>query len=121
VTGDGRETADDAAWDEVVRQWADDAAHRAFLAARPGMEGLADAGRRYRDALARRPGDPVALRWRDEVLRRAAALAFAQLPRTRPPPAFAGLGRRRVFAAGVVLALLVGAALVLLRVPGFGR
>ncbi len=110
----------DAAWEEVRRRWSEDDAHRAFLGATPGMEGLADAGRRYREALDRAPGDPIALRWRDEVLRRATALAFAQLPRAKPPPAIAATGARRVGLALAVLAALAGVALVLLR-PGLGR
>jgi hypothetical protein len=75
----------DAAWADVLARWGDEAAHRAFLDRFGDLEGLAEAGRRYRDALAAKPADAAALRWRDEVVKRATALALAQLPRTRPP------------------------------------
>ncbi len=75
---------DDAAWRAVRARWDDDEAHRAYLASFADLDGLAEAGRRYREALAERPGDPVALRWRDEVIRRATASGLAALPRTAP-------------------------------------
>lgn len=76
-------TSDEAAaWAEVLGRWGDDGAHRAFLDRCGDLDGLARAGGRYRDVLAARPGDPVALRWRDEVLRRATAAGLASLPRT---------------------------------------
>jgi hypothetical protein len=89
------------AWAEVLAGWGDEARHRAYLERFRDLEGLAVAGRRYREALLARPGDAVAARQRDEVLRRALALGFASLPRTRP-------GAGRVQAA--VLALLGGLA-----------
>jgi hypothetical protein len=73
--------AEASAWAEVLGRWEDDAAHRAFLDRFRDLEGLARAGGLYRDVLAARPGDPVALRWRDEVLRRATAAGLASLPR----------------------------------------
>ena len=107
---------DDAAWAGVVGRWEDEAAHRDYLARHPGLEGLARAGGRYRAALEARPGDPVALRWRDEVLRRATALALAQLPRTAPPRAAVASGPRRVAVALAVLLAL--AVLAWLALPG---
>jgi len=74
------------AWSAVVAAWADEAAHRAYLARFPDLEGLARAGRRYREALSERPGDPVAARWRDEVVKRATVQGLALMPRTAPPP-----------------------------------
>ena len=94
------------AWEEVLARWEDEEAHRAYLARFSDLEGLAQAGRRYRETLAQRPGDPVALRFRDEVLKRASVQGIAQLPRTQPPRQL-GRGARRALLA----ALLVGAAL----------
>jgi integrase len=73
---------EEKAWAEVLVRWEDEAAHRAFLERCGDLEALARAGARYREVLAVRPGDAVALRWRDEVLRRATAAGLAQLPRT---------------------------------------
>jgi hypothetical protein len=105
---------DDAAWADVVARWGDDDAHRGYLARHPGLDGLGHAGARYRAALEARPGDPVGLRWRDEVLRRATALAFAQLPRTAPPRAVAGSGPRRAAFAFIVLLVLAAVGWALL-------
>jgi hypothetical protein len=95
----------DAAWADVLARWGDDAAHRAYLDRCRDLEGLAGAGGRYREVLDARPGDPVALRWRDEVVKRATALALAQLPRTKPP-------RRWPRGMRVALLAVVGAASV---------
>jgi len=75
------------AWAGVVAAWGDEAAHRAYLARFGDLDGLTRAGRRYRAVLAERPGDPVALRFRDEVVKRATVQGLALLPRTAPPPA----------------------------------
>ena len=81
------EEGDEArAWSGVVAAWEDDAAHRAFLSRFADLDGLARAGARYRDALAARPDDAVARRWRDEVLKRATAAGLASLPREAPVP-----------------------------------
>src|SRR5512134_4035453 len=53
-----------AAWAEVEANWEDEARHRAYLARFQDLEGLAAAGGRYRAALAARPGDAVAARFR---------------------------------------------------------
>ena len=76
---------DDEAWAAVLARWDDDEAHRAFLARFADLDGLAGAGRRYREALAQRPGDAVALRWRDEIVRRAMAQGLMRSPRPSPP------------------------------------
>lgn len=77
--------AEEAAWAEVLEAWDDEARHRAYLDAFPDLEGLALAGRRYREVLAARPGDPLAARFRDEVVRRAVVQGLVSLPRTVPP------------------------------------
>ncbi|BDG03476.1 hypothetical protein [Anaeromyxobacter oryzae] len=84
ATGPGE--AEPEAWARVLAAWEDDAAHHAYLARFGDLEGLAVAGGRYRAVLAERPGDPVALRYRDEVVKRATVAGLAQLPRTRPRP-----------------------------------
>lgn len=100
--------AEAEAWARVVAAWQDDAVHGAYLARFHDLDGLAVAGRRYRDAVAEQPGDPVAARFRDEVIRRATAQGFAQLPRSAPAPARTAALRRVVLA--VVGAALLGAA-----------
>lgn len=94
------------AWEGLLVRWEDEEAHRAYLARFPDLEGLARAGVRYREVLLARPSDPVALRWRDEVVRRATVQGLAQIPRTSPPRQL-GIGARRA----ILAALLLGAAL----------
>jgi hypothetical protein len=89
----------EAAWAEVTARWDDEEAHRAFLGRFGELDGLAEAGRRYKAALDARPGDEVASRWRDEVVKRASALALAQLPRTKPPRSPSPGLRRALFLA----------------------
>jgi hypothetical protein len=115
---EGRGAGDDDAWAEVVARWEDEAAHRAYLAARAGLDGLAAAGRRYRAALEERPGDPVAARWRDEVLRRATAVALAALPRT--PATHPGTRWARTAGWGLLGVLLGAAGWLAIRLLGGG-
>jgi hypothetical protein len=103
--------AEEIAWDELRARWGDPEAHRAFLARFTDLDGLARAGARYRAVLAVRPDDPGALRGRDEVLRRAAVVGLAALPRSSPPPAASPWMRR-----GLVAVLVLGAASVLVFV-----
>jgi hypothetical protein len=110
---------EEAAWAEVEARWGDEAAHLEYLGRLWDLEGLAEAGRRYKAVLDARPDDPVARRWRDEVVRRAAAQALAQLPRTKPPREIPPGARRAILAAAVLLtAAMVG--WVLLRFPRAG-
>jgi hypothetical protein len=83
----GPDAADleERAWAEVVLAWDDPASHRAYLDRFGDLEGLTRAGRRYRAVLAERPGEVTALRFRDEVVKRATVQGLAQLPRTAPP------------------------------------
>jgi hypothetical protein len=78
------ESEEARAWDEVVRAWDDEARHRAYLDRHASLEGLAIAGKRYRDVLDARPDDPVALRLREEIVRRATVAGLALLPREQP-------------------------------------
>jgi hypothetical protein len=97
--------AEAEAWARVVAAWEDEDAHRAYLARFADLEGLAVAGGRYRAVLAERPGDAVAARFRDEVVKRATVQGLASLPRTVPRQA----GKlQRALAVAALLA--VGAA-----------
>lgn len=107
------------AWAEVEARWEDEEAHRAFLARHPDLPSLAEAGRRYREVLTRRPDDPVARRWRDEVLKRATVLAMAQLPRTRPPSQ-PSTRLKRALLLVVLVAMGAATAWVVLRFPRAG-
>jgi hypothetical protein len=104
--------SEDAAWAAVVARWDDEARHRAYLARFEDLDGLAAAGARYRGVLLARPGDAVAARFRDQVVRRAMAQGLAALPRTDPASPRARLAIR--VAAGSVLAALFLATLVML-------
>lgn len=106
------------AWDGVLAAWEDDAVHGAYLSRFHDLEGLAVAGRRYRDVALSRPGDATAARWRDEVIRRATAQGFAQLPRSAPAPVrTAGLRRFLLALAAALLAAAAFAAFHLLAGP----
>ena len=100
------------AWEEVLGRWEDDEAHRAYLARFSDLEGLAQAGLRYRERLAERPGDPVALRFRDEIVKRATVQGIAQLPRAAPPRQL-GPGARRALLAALLLAAALSVAWIL--------
>jgi hypothetical protein len=98
------------AWAEVLLAWDDEARHRAYLARFSDLDGLTVAGRRYRAVLDARPGDPIAERFRAEIVKRATVAGLAQLPRAKLP-AYAKLpywSRMALVAAlgAVLLALL---------------
>lgn len=116
------EPAEDGAWADLRARWGDESAHRAFLDRFGDLPGLARAGARYRAVLEADPGDAPAQRGRDEVLRRATAMALAATPRTAPRgDGRPGARRGLLLAVGVLLALAVAiAALGLLR-PGAAR
>jgi hypothetical protein len=116
----GELATEEEAWALVVSRWGDDEAHRAYLARFTDLEGLSQAGRRYREVLRQRPEDAVALRWREEIVKRATVQGLAQLPRSRPPrPAQPGL--RRLLVVGLVVLSLVLAGWLLLSVGRLGR
>ncbi|HTN52361.1 MAG TPA: hypothetical protein VML50_08175 [Anaeromyxobacter sp.] len=94
---------EEEAWAAVLAAWGDEAAHRAYLSRLSDLEGLARAGARYRAVLAERPGDPVATRFRDEIVKRATVVGLSSLPRTAPPPPREGLRRKLVIAASISL------------------
>ncbi len=78
-------SSEEEAWAEVLARWGDEGAHAAYLKRFNDLEGMAVAGGRYRAVLAQRPDDPVALRMRDEVVRKATVVGLATMPRTAPP------------------------------------
>ncbi|HSN91904.1 MAG TPA: hypothetical protein VLS93_11805 [Anaeromyxobacteraceae bacterium] len=101
----------------MASRWEDEEAHRAYLARFSDLDGLAEAGRRYRSALESRPGDPVATRWREEVLKRATARALASMPRgSSTHPRARWVRYAGVVVAGVLLGAAAWLALSLLRV-----
>ena len=99
------------AWARVEAAWEDEAAHRAYLARFADLEGLAVAGGRYRAAVEARPGDPLAARFRDEVVKRATVQGLASLPRAAPREA-SPLRRRLTLAAVLVSGALTAWAAV---------
>jgi hypothetical protein len=109
---------EDRAWEALRERWTDEAAHRAWLAGFTDLEGLARAGQRYRAVLAGDPGDAVAARWRDEIVKRATVHGLASLPRTPPAPPIprwavrVGIG----LLSALVAALLWWATTQLLRI-----
>lgn len=111
---------DDEAWAAVLARWEDEESHHAFLARFGDLAGLAEAGRRYREVLAGKPGDAVALRWRDEIVRRATAQGLMQLPRTSPPAVSPKLVRWAVL-AGMIGAGALAAGWMAWRLFGLAR
>jgi len=117
LPGEATPAEEEAAWGEVASRWEDEEAHRAYLARFSDLDGLAEAGRRYRAALEARPGDLVAIRWRDEILKRATARALAALPSSSAAHPRAHWARYAGYAvAGVLLGAAAWLALTLLRV-----
>jgi len=110
----------EAAWAEVTARWGDEAAHRAFLDRYPDLAGLTEAGRRYRAVLETRPNDPVAARWRDEIVKRATVVALSQLPRTKPPGQLSP-GRRRMLLLTIASLSASGVLWLVLRCAGGSR
>jgi hypothetical protein len=93
--------SEEEAWAAVVAAWSDEAAHRAYLARFADLDGLAVAAGRYRAVLSERPGDPVAARFREEIVRRATVVGLASLPRTQPAKRPGAL-RKVVIVASIV-------------------
>jgi len=102
-----RDPSSEAAWAELTGRWDDPAAHRALLAACGDLEALAEVGRRYRAVLEARPADPMAQQMKAEILKRAAVIGLAQLPRTRPPVQRSGAWPRRLVLGGILVAAIV--------------
>jgi hypothetical protein len=105
------EPTEEEAWAEVLARWEDEGAHRQYLARFGDLDGLAAAGRRYRTALEEGRGDPIAARWREEVLKRAAVQGLASLPRT-PPPRSARRALRWAILAALSAVVAIGLAVV---------
>ncbi len=99
-------SGEEQAWSQVVASWGDEAVHRAYLARFTDMDGFAAAGARYRAVLAERPEDATALRMREEVVKKASALALASLPRARRPQELRW-ARRLVLLVGILIGAFV--------------
>ena len=112
--------ADGEAWAQLLSRWDDEEAHGAFLSRFGDLDGLAGAGWRYRQVLSERPGDAVALRWRDEILRRATAQGLSQLPRLSPPRPSPKAYRWAVL-AGMVGAMALAAGWMAWRLLSLAR
>ncbi len=116
----GAPPADEAAcWAEVEARWAEPAAHLAYLARFPDLDGLSQAGRRYRAVLEVRPTDATAHAMKAEILKRATVVGLAMLPRTPPPSPTGGRWKR---VALIALTVWLGATLAVLTwklVSGF--
>jgi len=104
--GPGAVADEPQAWAAVEAAWGDPAAHQAYLARFPDLDGLTTAGRRYRDALAARPGDTMALAMKAEVVKRATVVGLAMLPRTAPPRPASPAWRRAILFLGVAWLVL---------------
>lgn len=108
------------AWSRVLVAWNDEAAHKAYLDRFRDLEGFTVAGERYREAIEKNPKDPVPQRWRDELLKRATAQAFAQIPRTKPNE-----GAPRWIRTALILVLAAGCiglvAAIISRVAQLGQ
>ena len=108
-----------SAWTELESRWADEEAHRTFLARFVDLDGLARAGARYREVLSRRPSDGPALGAREEIHKRATALGLAELPRPDGREALPHAVRWGTVAV-LAGALLGGAAWVVYTLAGLG-
>lgn len=101
-------TLEDQVWQEVLAHWEDESAHQAYLTRFADLDGLTQAGRRYSSVLEQKPNDPVAVRWREEIVKRATVQGLALLPRTSPPaPAPRWVRPVALFLAAVFLVALV--------------
>lgn len=95
-------------WEQLLERWGHVESHDAFLHDLAVVGELAAAGRLYRIRLARHPGDPMAERGRDEVIRRATAAATL-VPGSLPQPQ-SGMKWKAALAAllgGVALGALI--------------
>jgi hypothetical protein len=102
-------SSEEEAWSRVVASWGDEAAHRAYLARFTDLEGFAVAGGRYRAVLTERPQDAMALRMREELVRKATVVGLATLPRTVRKEKEMPVAVKRLI---MVLALAFGSAAV---------
>src|SRR5512142_310356 len=107
--------SEEEAWSRVLASWDDEAGHRAYISRFGDLDGLATAGGRYRAVLSERPQDAMALRMRDELLRKATVLGLASLPRTARSQAPRWV--RRLLLAAVILmaAAAIGFAAAVIR------
>ncbi len=89
----------DAEWAALEARWDDPDAHRRILDRAEAAGDVASLGRRYKERLDRAPGDAIAVRARDELLKRATV----RLMVARPPAPKGGVTAKNVVAATVLL------------------
>ncbi len=108
----------EAMWREVSAHWAELAGHEAFIEACSSADLLTEAVRRYRFKAEENPADPVATRYRDQLIERL--MAVASLPSREAP---SSAPRRAIGVAGFVLLGIVALALVFVfqRLTAAGR
>ncbi|MCY1040133.1 hypothetical protein OV208_02280 [Corallococcus sp. bb12-1] len=92
-------------WHALMREWNDWAPHDRLLTMAMGRGELAVVGRLYRLRLARTPDDSMALRGRDEVMRRVTSAV--PLASDGPSPEFARKVKNVVMGAVLVVALVL--------------
>lgn len=100
------------AWRELMESWDDTGAHDLALGSAATRGELAAMGRLYRIHLARYPGDPIAQRGRDEVLRLAATTAPLVAARREVTRGMAQSRERRTLVWAFILLLAAALALV---------
>ena len=101
----------DRAWRELVKRWEDPAAHDRLLARAQAEEALPQVARMYQIRLARNEADGMALRAREELVRRVTVSASASVKPQAPAPA---RGNRKLLWMGLAGGL--GLLLLLLQV-----
>jgi hypothetical protein len=101
----------EAMWKDLNAHWSDLARHEAFLDACSLADLLTEAVRRYRFKAEENPADPVAARYRDQLIERL--MAVASLP-SREAQGTARSPRRAIGVAGFVMLGVVALALILI-------
>jgi hypothetical protein len=101
------------AWQKVLEEWDDEAAHKKFLTLCSATDRLAEAGRRYREV---RESDPERAEMASEQIDRLLGLAMQNLQVLKTePPKRSGKMVMFLIALGVSLALVVTALWTMLR------
>ena len=104
----------ESGWQRVQASWDQSAAHERLLSEALARDDLASLGARYRGYLEAHPGDAMATRAREELLRRATAAMLTRLPREESGigPAQARTVRNVVLGIFLLVTICVGAWLI---------
>lgn len=103
----------DGEWTSLESRWDDPDAHRRLLDRAAALDDLAALGRRYKERLDAHPGDAMAARARDELLKRATARLLVAPSR----PAASRVSGKNVLVAAALLTL-AGLLVLWLLQPG---